>query len=101
MNVPEDWTEIIGGKRYSTKTATLIADDAYWDGHNWERRGRNRFLYRTQKNNYFLITLTQWQGEKDRLAPINQDDALRFWDELSEKRISFEDAFPGITVEDA
>ena len=38
---PEKMTRIVDRKRYSTETATLIADDEYWDGHNWERRGRN------------------------------------------------------------
>lgn len=44
---------IIGGKRYRTETATLIASDAYWDGHNWERAGTNTFLFRTARGNYF------------------------------------------------
>jgi len=47
-----DWNEVIGGKRYNTATAKLIASDAYWDGHNWERRGRNTFMLRTKKGNY-------------------------------------------------
>jgi hypothetical protein len=58
---PRPTSEIINGKRYSTETATLIAGNDYWDGQNWERRGRNEFLYRTPRGNYFLLSLTQWQ----------------------------------------
>ncbi len=96
-----DWNEVIGGKRYNTATATMIASDAYWDGHNWERRGRNTFLFKTQKGNYFRVTRTQWQGERDSLVPLSQDEAIRLWEDLPEKGITFEEAFPGVTVEDA
>jgi len=44
MKPPEQFTRIIGRKRYSVQKATLIASDAYWDGHNFERSGRNTFL---------------------------------------------------------
>lgn len=101
MQVPEDWVEIISGKRYSVADSVCVCDDAYWDGRNWERRGRNTYLYRTKKGNYFRITLTQWQGERDAITPITQDEALNLWDALPEKHEIFEDAFPGVTVEDA
>jgi hypothetical protein len=95
------WNEVIGGKRYNTATADLIASDAYWDGHNWERRGRNTFLFMTKKGNYFRVTRTQWQGEKDSLVPLSQDEAIQLWEQLPEHEIPFEEAFPGVTVEDA
>jgi hypothetical protein len=96
-----DWNEVIGGKRYSTATADLIASDAYWDGHNWERRGRNTFLFKTQKGNYFRVTRTQWQGERDALTPLSQDEAVSLWEQLPEHEVGFEEAFPGMVVEDA
>ncbi len=96
-----EWNEVIGRKRYSTATATLIADDAYWDGHNWERRGRNRFLFRTPNGNHFIVYRTQWQGEISRMEALTQDDALTLWEELSEKHVEFETAFPGVEVVDA
>lgn len=43
MNAPENMTRIVDGKRYSVATATLIADNVYWDGNNHERSGRNTF----------------------------------------------------------
>jgi hypothetical protein len=102
MKAPTDWTEIIDRKRYSAKTATLIASDAYWDGHNFERQGRNTFLYRTPKGNYFTIALTQWQGERDTLEPIGVDEAIQLYEgPLSEHEVDYFEAFPGVEVEDA
>lgn len=98
---PGDWNEVIGGKRYNTANADLIADDAYWDGRNYERRGRNCFLFKTRKGNYFQVQRTQWQGETDRLIPLTKDEAITAWEELPEHHVSFEEAFPGVEVEDA
>lgn len=39
MNSPDKFTRIIDRKRYSVETATLLAGDDYWDGHNYERHG--------------------------------------------------------------
>lgn len=102
MNPPENFSQIIDKKRYSTKTATLLAGDDYWDGHNYERSGRQRFLYRTPKGAYFVVTLSQWKGEQDALTPINQDKAIDLYESsLTEHCVDYEDAFPGVTVEDA
>lgn len=98
---PYKTTEVIGGKRYSTETATLLAGDDYWDGNNYERHGRNTFLYRTPKNNYFVLNLTQWQGEADGISPLTKDEAIDLFENLREKRAEFEEAFPGEKVEDA
>ena len=76
MKAPTKFVRIIDRKRYDVATATLLADDAYWDGHNFERHGRNCFLYRTPKGNYFTVNLSQWQGEQDTLTPVSQDDAI-------------------------
>lgn len=102
MKPPENMTRIIDRKRYSTQTATLIASDCYWDGHNWERRGRNTFLYRTPKGAYFVVRLTQWQGERDTLEPITQDTAINLFEhELTEHEVKYSEAFPGVEVQDA
>jgi hypothetical protein len=83
-------------------TATLIAHDAYWDGHNFERHGRNTFLYRTQRGAFFTVTLTQWQGEQDSLEPVPLDEAIRLYEgPLSEHEVNYSTAFPDVTVEDA
>lgn len=101
MNAPENMERVIRGKRYSTATATLLAGNDYWDGHNYERSGTNTFLYRTPKGNYFKVHLTQWQGDRDSLEPLTQDEALELWENLSVKRLDYEEAFPGMIVEDA
>lgn len=98
---PRKMVEVIGGKRYSTETAILVASDAYWDGHNYERRGRNVFLYRTKRGAYFAVRLSQWPGEIDHLEPLDEDQAATLWEALPERRMSFEEAFPNVKIEEA
>ena len=101
MNAPS-MTRIVDRKKYSTDTATLLADDTYWDGHNYERHGRNTFLYRTPKGAYFTVTVTMWQGEQDSLEPVTLDEAIALYEgSLTEHSVSYEDAFPAVTVEEA
>lgn len=67
-----------------------------------ERSGRNRFLYRTPKGAYFVVTLTQWQGEADTLEPISQQEAIELYENsLTEHAVEYGEAFPEVTVEDA
>lgn len=99
---PSKMSRIIDRKKYDTETATLIASDEYWDGSNFERSGRNCFLYRTPKGNYFTVNLTQWQGERATLEPITQEEAIRLYEnELTDYEVTYSEAFPGVTVEDA
>lgn len=53
-----DLIAVIGGKRYNTATATLLAHNAFWDGSNFERGGTNSFLLRTKKGTYFWLYQT-------------------------------------------
>ncbi len=101
MHPPKSMTAIVDRKRYSVATATLLAGDDYWDGKNWERQGRNQFLYRTPNGNYFEVNLTRWQGERDTLIPLTQENAITLYEQLSEQRVSFEEAFPGVELKDA
>ncbi len=99
---PTAMTQVIGRKRYNTETATLLASDAYWDGHNFERGGRNSFLFRTPKDRYFLQIRTCWQGEHDHLRPVSQEEAIELWEgPLREHEVEFEEAFPGVEIEEA
>ena len=79
MKPPANFVRIVDRKRYDVQTATLIAHDAYWDGHNFERHGRNTFLYRTPKGAFFVVTLTRWQGERDTLEPVSEDEAIHLY----------------------
>ncbi|MEN4011928.1 MAG: hypothetical protein ROW48_07840 [Bellilinea sp.] len=102
MQPPKNFERIIDQVRYRTKAATLLAGDDYWDGHNFERQGRNTFLYRTPNGRYFRVDLTQWQGEGDSLTPVSETEALNlFENELTEQRVSYAEAFPGVVVKDA
>lgn len=102
MKPPEKFTRIIGRKRYSVATATLIAGNDYWDGHNFERSGRNMFLYRTPNGAYFTVTLTQWEGEQSSLDPVTLEEAISLYEtSLSEHEVSYAEAFPDVKVDDA
>ena len=102
MKPPTDFTKIVDRKRYSTATATLIASDGFWDGRNFERSGRNTFLYKTPRGAFFTVHLTQWQGEADALTPISEDEAIALYEgALQGHEIDYQTAFPDVTVEDA
>ena len=95
MNPPEKFSRIVNGKKYAVETATLIADDEYWDGHNHERSGRNTFLYRTPNGAYFTVNMTMWQGERDTLIPVDQEEAIEMYENsLPEHAVPYEKAFP-------
>ena len=102
MKPPVDFVRIVNRTRYSVKTAELLAGDDRWDGHNWERSGRNAFLYRTPRGNYFTVNLSQWQGEDDTLEPVTLDEAIDLYERsLTEHRVTYAEAFPNVTVADA
>ena len=93
--------KIINRKLYDTETATLIASNRYWDGSNWERHGRNTYLYRTPKGAYFRHDTTQWQGERDNIQALTLEEALDLYEQLPEHETDFGDAFPGVPLEQA
>jgi hypothetical protein len=102
MHPPNDLVRIVDKKRYAVKTAALLAGNDFWDGNNWERSGRNMFLYRTPNGRYFTVSLTQWQGELDTLEPIDQDQAIQLFEgALTEHRVEYNEAFPDVVVVDA
>jgi len=101
MKPLEDFVQIVNRKRYSTRTATLLAGNDYWDGHNFERHGRNSFLFRSPRGAYFVLHQTTWQGEHTGIRPLTTDEAADLWERLPERRVDFEDAFLGMTLEDA
>ena len=102
MRAPQSFTRVLNGKRYDVSKATLIASDAYWDGHNFERHGRNTFLYRTPRGAYFQVCLTCWEGEHDSLIPLSIDDALDLYEyNLREHEVEHEVAFPEVLIEEA
>lgn len=97
---PDKMSAVIDGKRYSTETATLLASDEVWDGSNWERHGRNAFLYRTAKGAFFTVTLTQWQGERDTLTPVTVTEAKETFEAMPKQLMPWAEAF-GVAPEEA
>jgi hypothetical protein len=53
------------------------------------------------EGNHFVQFQSTWPGERDRLFPLNLDEAMRLYGELPEKKVSFEEAFPGVEIEEA
>jgi hypothetical protein len=115
-----------GGRGYRTAAATLLASGPGWDqrlgdeprrllevrvggvdlsavvgGRGWERLGWQAFLFRTTKGNHFVQFQSTWPGERDQLLPLSPDEAMKLYGELPEKKVSFEEAFPGVEIEEA
>lgn len=97
------FSAIIGGFRYSVATAELLAGDDYFDGHNYERGCRNRHLYRTPAGRYFIVTQTRVPGERDDLRPVDEDEAMTFYEAAwpEARRVSYSEAFPLVEVQEA
>ena len=92
--------KIINGKVYNTETAIEIASDEYWDGSNRSRHGRNTYLYKTNKGNFFIFNKTNWQGELDSIEPISKEQSMDLFEQLEEHEIEYEEAF-GVKPEEA
>jgi len=104
MHPPKDLERVVNQTRYSVAKSTLIAGNDYWDGQNWERNGRNSFLYKTPGGKFFTVDLSQWQGEDySTLEPVSKDDAIEFFESCRDdcQRIKFEEAFPDVKIKDA
>jgi hypothetical protein len=98
---PNEFVAVIDKKRYDVAASTLLAGDDWWDGSNFERQGRNTFLYSTPHGRYFTVTLTRWQGERDHITACPVDEAMMMWTILHQHRMEFDEAFPGVKVEEA
>ena len=96
-----DMSKVVDGKRYNTETAIILASDDYFDGYNYERNGRNTFLFRTPHGRYFKVKVSQWQGELNELVPIDENEAIKLYEELEKHTCEYENAFPDKKVEEA
>ena len=102
MHPPENFKRVLDGKRYDVAKDTLIASNEYWDGSNFERGGTNMFLYVTPNGAYFTVYLTQWEGDRDRIDPVDVGEAIYLYEHaLPEHEVEYEEAFPNVKVEDA
>jgi len=98
---PRNMNWVVAGKRYRTDTATLIAHDAYWNGHSWEQGGRNIFLFKTPKGNFFAQYQTLLPGEFDKVTPLDINEAISLYQSLPKKEVPFRVVFPCVKAEDA
>jgi hypothetical protein len=98
---PVNMTWIVADKRYRTDRATLIAHDAYWNGYSCEKGGRNTFLFRTLRGNFFAQYQTLLQGETNKITPLDMNQAIALYQSLHKKEIPFRVVFPFIKAEDA
>lgn len=100
MHPPKTMSRIVNGARYNVATATLLASNEYWDGHNFERHGTNTFLYKTRGGAYFRVDLTQWQGQRDTLEPVTREEAIELYEQsLPEHMLPYEEAFDAVVEE--
>lgn len=98
---PENMIWVVAGKQYRTDTATLIAHDEYWNGYNCEQGGRNTFLFRTPKGNFFTQCQTLLRGEVNKISPLDTIEAMALYQSLPKKEVPFRVVFPCVKVEDA
>jgi len=98
---PQNMTWVVAGKRYRTDKATLIAHDAYWNGHTWEQGGCNIFLFRTPEGNFFAQYQTLLPVETGKIVPLEIDEAVALYHSLYKKEVPFTVAFPSVKVENA
>jgi hypothetical protein len=98
---PESMLSVVAGRRYRTDTATLIAHDEYWNGYNCEQAGRNTFLFRTPKGNFFAQYQTLLPGEVNRIIPLDTTEAMALYQSLRKKEVPFRVVFPDVKVADA
>ena len=97
---PRNMNWVVAGKRYRTDKATLVAHDAYWNNYNWEQGGRNTFLFRTSRGNFFAQHQTLAPGEADNIKPLEISEAMHLYQSLHKKEVPFVVIFP-CAVEDA
>ncbi len=98
---PRNMNWVVAGKRYRTDKATLVAHDAYWNSYNREQGGRNTFLFRTSRGNFFAQYQTLVPGETDSIKPLNINEAMHLYQSLQKKEVPFVIVFPTAGVKDA
>ena len=85
--------QIVNGLKYDTEKAARVASDRYWDGRNWERSGRNTYLYKTPNGRFFLHHTTLWVNERDHIEAITIEEAQQYYEDLSEHDVDYAEAF--------
>lgn len=85
--------QIIESRIYDTEKAQLVAHNHFFDGSNWDRDGRNTYLYKTKKGAFFLHHTTRWQGERDHITTCTEPEAREYYERLPEQELSYKESF--------
>lgn len=85
-------TATVNKVRYRVGNSTLLAHDSFG--------GRGVFLYRSPGGRYFIVRLTQWEGERDTIEPLSEEDAYNLYERLPQKEVNPEEAF-SLSIEEA
>lgn len=96
--------DIVRGIRYRVTDALLLAMDGHYDLMSGECDRPSRlalFLFRGVNRHYFTLRLSDWQDETDRISPCSVGDAMATYRDLEEKVLTWEEAFPEVSVQDA
>ncbi|MGZ4903800.1 MAG: hypothetical protein ACXV6K_03660 [Halobacteriota archaeon] len=87
---------------YDTERALLLARNEHTFCIESKARGRTDVdLYRTSRGLYFIYSVTRYVfGERlsnQELTPISLDEAIAVYNEMTDRRLDFDDAFPTCT----
>ena len=93
MDSPGAILKIIDGKRYSTKTAILIAR-GYVHQRDREQMDRTLFIYRTKEGDYFKVLVAHHPVEYKDIERISELEAINLFGSLTERIVDLEEAFP-------
>ncbi len=98
---PLRMTALIGGKRYSTDTSTLLAQGDYTGGPEWVPQEKRTFLFRTKDGRFFAQhrahpSTQNVHNERYWVEPLAEIEAIPMYWELDEKSADFDTAFASI-----
>lgn len=90
--------QVVDGKIYNTETATRVANEYDRNGRNsWGRWAAS--LYKTKKGNFFALHESSFQGESDRIEPLDTEAAKPLYNRLPEGEKTWEEVFGEVPEE--
>lgn len=63
---------------YDTASSEVLANNFWVDGKNEYNDGKALELYVDGEGRYFFAEYSSWEGVKDRICPVSQQDAATF-----------------------
>lgn len=94
--------ETLGGRRYRTESATLIARERWPEEETTADGGlATTLLYRTGHGNYFRQIQSHSTIIRDQIEPVTLDEARNEYLAMPIKTVDLPEAFPGLTIEEA